>query len=74
MALSTTAQQIQLPKLLKTGYTIHDEFAARVTISMCEIVWGVVRDCDLVTKLKIAKFFPDVFVGDSQKISCYTVY
>ena len=55
MALSTS-QLIQSPKLLETIYAIHDEFAARVAISMCEIVWGVVRDHDLVAKLKIAIF------------------
>ena len=51
----------------------------RVTISMWEIVGGVVRYRDLVVKIKIAKFFPGVFVGDSRKfvlakISRYTVY
>ena len=35
---------------------------------MREIVDGVVRDCDLVAKFKIAIFFPSVFVGaDSRK-------
>ena len=39
----------------------------RVTISMWEIVGGVVRYCDLVAKIHTAKFFPGVFVGDSRK-------
>ena len=37
---------------------IHPEFPGRVDISKSEIVEGV------ATKLKIAKFFPGVFVGD----------
>ena len=42
------------------------------------IVEGVVRHRDLVAKIKIVKFFPGVFVGDSRKfmfakISHYTV-
>ena len=50
----------------------------RVTTSMWKIIWGVVRYCDLVVKIKIAKLFSGVFVGDLQKfmltkISCYTV-
>ena len=45
---------------------------------MREIVGGVVRYRDLVAKIKIAKFFPGEFVGDSRKfvlakISRYTV-
>ena len=45
---------------------------------MREIVGGVVRYRDLVAKIKIAIFFPGVFVGDSRKfvlakISRYTV-
>ena len=40
------------------------QFPTRVTISVRDIVGAVVRDCDLVTKLKIVKFFPGVFVGD----------
>ena len=43
---------------------IHAEFPGRVAISKRGIVGGVVRDCDLVMKLK---FFPGVFVGVSQK-------
>ena len=31
---------------------------------MQEIVGGVVRHRDLVAKIKIAKFFPGMFVGD----------
>ena len=46
---------------------VHAEFPGRVTISTREIVEGVVRDCDLVAKLKIAIFPPGVFVGDSRK-------
>ena len=50
----------------------------KVVVYMREIVRGVVRYRDLVTKIKIAKFFPGVFVSDSQKfvlakISHYTV-
>ena len=46
---------------------------------MREIVGGVVGYRDLVAKIKIANFFPGVFVGDSRKfvlakISRYTVY
>ena len=46
---------------------------------MREIVGGVVRYHDLVAKIKIAKFFPSVFVGDLRKfvlakISRYTVF
>ena len=45
---------------------------------MRQIVGGVVRYRDLVAKIKIAKFFSCVFVGDSRKfvlakISRYTV-
>ena len=40
----------------------------RVTIFMQEIVGGVVRYRDLVAKIKITKFFPDMFVGDWQKL------
>ena len=45
---------------------------------MQEIVGGVARYCDLVAKIKIAKFF-SWRVGDSRKfvlakISCYTVF
>ena len=45
---------------------------------MWEIVGGVVRYRDLVAKIKIAKYFPGVFVDDSRKfvlvkISRYTV-
>ena len=43
------------------------QFPTRVTISMRDIVGAVVRDCDLVAKLKIMKFFPGVFVGDLQE-------
>ena len=43
------------------------KYTLRVTIPMQEIVGGVVRYCDLVAKIKIAKFFPGVFVGDSRK-------
>ena len=41
------------------------EFPGWVAFSTCEIVGGVVRDCDLVV---YSKFFPVVFVGDSSKI------
>ena len=34
---------------------------------MWEIVGGVVRHRDPVAKVKIAKFFPGVFAGDSRK-------
>ena len=34
---------------------------------MHEIVEGVVRDRDLVAKLRIQNFFPGMFVGDSRK-------
>ena len=34
-------------------------------------VGGVVRYCDLVAKIKIAKFFPGMFVGDSRKICAH---
>ena len=49
-----------------------------VTVLTWEIVWGVVRRRNHVAKLKIAKFFLGLFVGDSRKfmlakISCYTV-
>ena len=45
---------------------------------MWEIIGGVARHHDLVAKIKIVKFFPGMFDGDSQKfmlakISCYTV-
>ena len=39
-------------------------FHGGVTISMCEIVGGVVKDH---VKLKIVKFVSGVFVGDSRK-------
>ena len=50
----------------------------KVTIYMQEIIGGVVRYRDLIAKIKIAKFFPGVFVGDSHKfvlakMSRYTV-
>ena len=35
---------------------------------MWEIVGGAVRYRDLVAKIKIAKFFPGVFVGDSRNL------
>ena len=38
-----------------------------VTISMWEIVGGVVRHRDIVVKIKITNFFLSVFVGDSRK-------
>ena len=48
-----------------------------VTISMREIVGGVVRHHDLVVKMKIAKFFPAVFVIRenlcSQNFSLYSI-
>ena len=51
--------------------------AVAIIISMGKIVGGAVRHCDLVAKIKIAKFF-FWHVGDSQKfmlakISRYTV-
>ena len=54
------------------------KYMLRVTTSMWKIIWGVVRYCDLVVKIKITKLFSGVFVGDLQKfmltkISCYTV-
>ena len=54
------------------------KYTLRVTISMREIVGGVVRYRDLVAKIKIAKFF-SWRVGDSRKfvlakISRYTVH
>ena len=39
----------------------------KVTINVWEIVGGVVRYRDLVGKIKLAKFFPGVFVGDLRK-------
>ena len=58
---------------------MHAEFPGKVAISMHEIVEGVVRDRDLVAKLRIQNFFPGMFVGDSRKfmlvkISHYTVH
>ena len=38
-------------------WNTHSEFPGRVAISKCEIVGGAVRDFDLVTKLKIEKFY-----------------
>ena len=54
------------------------KYTLRVTISMQEIVGGVVKYRDLVAKIKIANIFSGVFVGDSRKfvlakISRYTV-
>ena len=53
------------------------KYTLRVTISMREIVGGVVRYHDLVAKIKIAKFFPGVLVIRKKfvlaKISRYTV-
>ena len=40
------------------------KYMLKVTINVWEIVGGVVRYCDLVGKIKLAKFFPGVFVGD----------
>ena len=42
------------------------KYTLRVTFSVWEIVGGVVRHCDIVTKIKIAEFF-SWRVSDSPK-------
>ena len=58
---------INSPVVIATATTLNVILAFHdgVTIFMCEIVGGVVKDYDLVVKLKIAKFVSGVFVGDS---------
>ena len=54
------------------------QFPAKVTISMRDIVGGVVRDCNLVMKLKIAQLFSCINATDVERsdlvVGCESIY